>query len=104
MGKGVHDLLPPVGPYLRTHRWRIGEIAKLLGETPATIRYWDREFKLSSGRHNGQRIWNFRDFVRTSWVQEALRSQHFTIEGARVVLKRRCAVLRIREKRRREAA
>lgn len=67
-------------------RWRIGDVARMLNEDTAVVRYWEQEFgawlrPLRS--KSGQRIYTVRCLETLREVHRLLRVELYTIEGAK---------------------
>lgn len=68
--------------------YRIGEVAKLLGEPTHVIRYWESVFGIYTTRNRGgQRVYAEREVARLTVIRHLLRTDLFTIEGAKRQLK-----------------
>lgn len=68
---------------------RVGEVAKELGETAGTLRYWEQEFGIRPIRtRNGWRCYRDEDVERMRAVRQCLREYEFTIAGAKRFLAR----------------
>jgi DNA-binding transcriptional MerR regulator len=69
--------------------FRIGEVARLLDVAPHVIRYWESEFDslrpTKSGA--GQRVYTRRDVERLVAIRHLLKEQHYTIQGAKKLLR-----------------
>ena len=67
--------------------FRIGDIARWLDETTPTLRWWEQEFGGLLGRversKSGQRIYSRHNAVKFAVIQELLRVELYTIEGAK---------------------
>lgn len=67
---------------------RIGELAKSVGVERFVIRFWEKEFGISSERSvGGQRFYSCNDIEFFKAVKHLLYEQKFTIEGAKRALK-----------------
>jgi DNA-binding transcriptional MerR regulator len=65
-------------------QYRIGHIAKELNVKRFVIRFWEREFGLSSPRSTGgQRCYEQSDIERFKKIKQLLYEQGFTIAGAK---------------------
>ena len=70
--------------------FKIGEVAEILDMKPYVLRYWESEFeqlKPKKSRHN-QRMYERRDVETLMLIKKLLYRDRFSIEGARVALKR----------------
>ena len=65
--------------------YSIGETAKLLGETPAVLRSWDREFAhLKTAKNSrGERRFTKDNLEQLRQIKHLLRERGFTVAGAR---------------------
>ena len=65
--------------------YRIGEVARLVGEQPHVLRYWETEFRSVRPEKSakGQRVYTQRDVERLRQIKDLLRNRGFTIPGAR---------------------
>jgi len=67
----------------------IGDVARICGVQPHTIRYWEKEFTafLAPGRTIGrQRRYRNDDITRLMEIKKLLWVHRFTIEGAKKLL------------------
>ena len=68
-------------------RFRIGELAKKLNLETSVIRFWEKEFGISSKRSDGsQRFYTEDDYKKFEKIKELLHIKKFTIAGAKSVL------------------
>lgn len=70
--------------------FKIGEVADILNVKPYVLRYWESEFvqlKPKKSRHN-QRMYEKKDVELLVHIKKLLYRDRFSIEGARVALKR----------------
>ncbi len=67
---------------------RIGEVAKLTGLTPRTLRYWEEQGLISpSGyRGGGERLYSQTDMARVTRIKDLQELLGFTLAEVRVVL------------------
>jgi DNA-binding transcriptional MerR regulator len=67
------------------HYYRIGEVSQLVGVEPHVLRYWESEFPTIRPQKSttGQRVYSQQDVNKLLRIRELLRSQGFTIAGAR---------------------
>ena len=65
--------------------YAIGEAAQLLGETPAVLRSWDREFAHLKPAKNarGERRFTKANLEQLRQIKYLLRERGFTVAGAR---------------------
>jgi DNA-binding transcriptional MerR regulator len=78
------------GPEIPAKKYfRIGEVSKIAGLPPHTLRYWETEFKNLAPQKagTGQRIYTRADLETVLLLKKLLHEQRFTIEGARQHLK-----------------
>jgi len=72
---------------MRKKQFRIGHLAAALGVDDFVIRFWEKEFKLSTQRsQGGQRFYTCDDLERFKNIQELLHKKGFTIAGAKQAL------------------
>ncbi len=68
-------------------QFRIGELAKQLNVEKFVIRFWEKEFSLSSTRSGGgQRFYTQEDLDNFQVIKSLLYDQGFTIAGAKKLL------------------
>ncbi|HZW61957.1 MAG TPA: MerR family transcriptional regulator [Candidatus Babeliales bacterium] len=68
-------------------QFRIGQLAKQLNIEKFVIRFWEKEFNLSTNRsHGGQRFYSQEDFEQFKMIKSLLYEQGFTIAGAKKYL------------------
>ena len=70
--------------------FKIGEVADLLGVKPYVLRYWETEFEVlkpKKSKHN-QRMYERKDVENLMLIKKLLYRDRFSIEGARVALKK----------------
>jgi DNA-binding transcriptional MerR regulator len=62
------------------------QIARMIGETPVTVRYWALEFGVY--RKGGQHTWHYtrESVARFHIIKELLRNAKYTIAGAKLQL------------------
>ncbi|MEN3027250.1 MAG: MerR family transcriptional regulator [Chlorobiota bacterium] len=73
------------------HYYRIGEVARLLGEQPHTLRHWERSFGQPRPRRGpmGERLYSEADIVVLRRIQHLLRVERYTLSRAlRIVAER----------------
>lgn len=70
--------------------FKIGEVAELLDLKPYVIRYWETEFEVLKPQKSqkNQRIFMKKDVEMVMMIRKLLHRDRFSIEGARVALKR----------------
>lgn len=70
--------------------YSIGEVSDLTGLEAHVLRYWESEFPSLRPRKNraGRRVYTEDDIRVVERIQELLRDDKYTIEGARQVLER----------------
>lgn len=69
--------------------YRIGEVSQIVGVQPHVLRYWETEFRTIRPQksHKGQRVYSRRDVEKLLKVKDLLKTQGFTIAGARKKLR-----------------
>jgi len=68
-------------------QYRIGHVAKELNVKRFVLRFWEREFNLTSPRSDGgQRCYEQHDIERFKLIKKLLYDEGFTIPGAKKVL------------------
>ena len=67
---------------------RIGEVAKLTGLTPRTLRYWEEQGLISpsSYRGRGERLYSQTDMARVTRIKDLQELLGFSLAEVRVVL------------------
>lgn len=69
---------------MEKRKFRIGELAKRLEVERFVIRFWEKEFEISTSRSNGkQRFYDEDDYRKFSRIKELLYREGFTIAGAK---------------------
>lgn len=70
--------------------YSIGEVASMFRENQSLIRYWETEFDILQPRKNrkGDRFFRPVDIKNLVLIYDLLRRRKFTIEGAKVYLKK----------------
>jgi len=68
--------------------FRIGEVAKLTGLTPRTLRYWEEQGLISpsSYRGRGERLYSSTDMARVTRIKDLQELLGFSLAEVRVVL------------------
>jgi DNA-binding transcriptional MerR regulator len=75
------------GMQMRKKLFRIGELAKELRVKKFVIRFWEKEFNLSSTRTGGgQRLYSPDDLELFKKIKDLLYNKKFTIQGAKAQL------------------
>ncbi len=69
--------------------YTIGEVAKILNVNTSAIRHWEKEFpELRSGKKtNNRRLYSEKDIEKIKFVHYLLKEKHYTIKGAKQVLR-----------------
>lgn len=68
-------------------QFRIGQLAKQLNVEKFVIRFWEKEFELSTHRsHGGQRFYSQEDLEQFKAIKSLLYDKGFTIAGAKKLL------------------
>ena len=62
---------------------RVGDVARDLGVTVVTVRWWCKEFRVQPRRHGGQRSFTEHNRARLASIKSLLRDEGFTIAGAK---------------------
>jgi DNA-binding transcriptional MerR regulator len=70
--------------------YSIGEVSQMTGLDQHVLRYWETEFPALNPNKNraGRRIYTEQDILLVRRIQQLLRDDKYTIEGARQVLAR----------------
>lgn len=70
--------------------FKIGEVADILGVKAYVLRYWETEFEVLKPKKSkhGQRMYERRDVENLLLIRKLLYRDRFSIEGARVALKK----------------
>ncbi len=69
---------------MQKRQFRIGDLAKQLEVEKFVIRFWEKEFKISSTRsEGGQRFYSEDDLVKFQQIKTLLYKEGFTIAGAK---------------------
>lgn len=73
---------------MQKRTFRIGELAKHLGEERFVVRFWEKEFKVKTKRsYGGQRFYTEEDLSLFQKIKDLLKNKGFTIIGAKQALK-----------------
>lgn len=73
---------------MQKRQFRIGELAAYLNVEKFVIRFWEKEFDLSTERsEGGQRFYYDKDIEKFLLIKELLYQKGFTIAGAKQQLK-----------------
>lgn len=73
---------------MQKRTFRIGELAKHLGEERFVVRFWEKEFKVKTKRsYGGQRFYTEEDLSFFKKIKDLLKNKGFTIIGAKQALK-----------------
>ena len=65
-------------------KFRIGELAEKLGVERFVIRFWEKEFGVTSSRSSGgQRFYDDEDYLLFCTIKQLLYNEGFTIRGAK---------------------
>ncbi|MCL4360918.1 MerR family transcriptional regulator [Candidatus Dependentiae bacterium] len=72
---------------MERRKFRIGELAEKLKVKRFVIRFWEKEFALSSDRSGGgQRCYTESDLQKFALIKELLYEKRMTIEGAKKII------------------
>lgn len=68
--------------------YSIGEVAEITGLEAHVLRFWETEFPALHPRKNraGRRVYTAEDIQTVERIQQLLRDDRYTIEGARHIL------------------
>lgn len=79
--------------------YSIGEVEKMLGESQATIKFWEQQFPHLNPRRTAglTRRYSSKDIDALKVVKSLLRDKGMTIAGAKEMLKRRRGPLELRQ-------
>ncbi len=73
---------------MQKRQFRIGELAIYLSVEKFVIRFWEKEFDLSTSRsEGGQRFYYDKDIEKFLMIKELLYQKGFTIAGAKQQMK-----------------
>lgn len=85
-------MTPKIPKSLKTKQYyKIGEVAQGFGVEESLIRYWEREFEIlaPSRTLNGARRYERKDIENTAIVYHLVKVRLFTLDGAKLELKRK---------------
>jgi len=70
--------------------YSISEVAKMVGEEPYVLRFWEKEFSQLKPKKNkaGNRTYQAKDIEKLMRIKRLLHEDGYTIEGARNLLRR----------------
>lgn len=70
--------------------YSISEVAKMVGEEPYVLRFWEKEFPQLKPKKNraGNRIYQSKDIERVLIIKRLLHEDGYTIEGAKNLLRK----------------
>ncbi len=72
---------------MQPRQFRIGELAKNLGVERFVVRFWEKEFGLSTARsEGGQRFFEEKDLEKLQLIKKLLYEDGLTIAGAKRIL------------------
>ncbi|GBD07628.1 HTH-type transcriptional repressor BluR [bacterium HR21] len=79
--------------------FRIGEVARQLGEQPHTLRHWERHFGCPHPRRGsfGERLYSEDDIALLRRIQHLLRVERLTLEQAKRLFVPRTSPERVRQ-------
>ena len=73
---------------MQKRQFRIGQLAKKLAVEKFVIRFWEKEFEMSTTRSNGgQRFYDETDLEKFTLIKDLLYNKGYTINGAKQQLK-----------------
>lgn len=81
--------MPYKKPKIEKVIFSIGEVAKMLGESPHTIRYWENEFDVLTPQKNkkGNRLFTKDDIETVRLIHHLVKERGLTLKGAKQKLK-----------------
>ena len=69
---------------IKKQYFSIGEVARILNERTFVIRFWTNEFfKVIKRVHHGNRLYSRIDLAKLHVIQNLLRVEKYTINGAK---------------------
>ncbi len=82
--------LPPDEELRKKHYYNIGEVSKMFGLNPSSLRFWETEFSHIRPRKNkkGDRFYSVEEIKKLQLIYFLLRQRKYTIEGAKDYLKK----------------
>lgn len=71
-------------------QYSIGEVSDMVGLKPHVLRYWETEFDVLAPEKNqaGRRVYTENDLAVVRRIQHLLKTEKYTIAGARQVFER----------------
>lgn len=81
--------MPYKKPVIEKIIFTIGEVADMIGESTATIRYWENQFDILKAQKNkkGNRLFTKDDIELVKLIYHLLKERGLTIKGAKQKLK-----------------
>jgi DNA-binding transcriptional MerR regulator len=78
--------------------FKIGEVAKLVGVRPHVLRYWETEFPTLNPVKSqaNQRLYRRADVEQALLIKSLLYQQGFTVSGARLKLRQKQSLERVK--------
>ena len=74
---------------MERRKFRIGELAKVVGVERFVIRFWEKEFNITPERSEGkQRFYDDKECKGFQEIKDLLYNKKYTIEGAKMELKK----------------
>jgi DNA-binding transcriptional MerR regulator len=82
--------LPPDEELRKKHYYNIGEVSKMFGLNPSSLRFWETEFSHIRPRKNkkGDRFYSVEEIKKLQLIYFLLRQRKYTIEGAKDYIKK----------------
>ena len=82
--------LPSDEELAKKHYYNIGEVSKMFGLNPSSLRFWETEFSHIQPRKNkkGDRFYTVEEIKKIQLIYFLLRQRKYTIEGAKDYLKK----------------
>lgn len=77
-------------PKLEKLYYSISEVAKVIGESPSLIRFWEKKFPAIRPKKNtqGVRLYTSQDLKTIIRIHNLVKHKGFTLEGANLELKK----------------
>ncbi|MFN3918336.1 MAG: MerR family transcriptional regulator [Flavobacteriales bacterium] len=74
--------------------YSIGEVADMFGVNTSLIRFWEKEFDIITPQKNkkGNRLFTKKDIENFQKIFELVKEKGFTLNGAKVQLKKKSSV------------